>query len=362
MKKILVIEDQETLRNEICDWFVFEGFQVIHAADGNEGIRLALENLPDLILCDIMMPGADGHEVLAQLKKHEATSLIPFIFITALAERTQLRLGMGAGADDYITKPFTREEMLQAVNVRIRRSEEISERAEESLQELRTNLITSLPHELRTPLNGILGFGQLLKNHADSFAPEEIPEIGERIYESAMRLFRLIQNYLLYAQLELKKSGPEAVYRLEKSNSITEQMAKKKADQYNRQADLDVQLEKAVVFISELEFTKVVEELTDNAFKFSKPGQKVMIRSFVSNGRYHLRIEDQGIGIKAEDVKRIGAFMQFERIMNEQQGFGLGLIISRRIVELFNGDFNIQGHPGSGTAVEISFRGEAVKA
>ena len=357
MKKILIIEDQKVLREEVRDWFDFEGFLALAAQDGKEGVEMACKHLPDLILCDIMMPEMDGNEVLRQLRMNQATSLIPFIFMTALSERNQVRNGMENGADDYITKPFTRNELLNAVMARLDKASEIQERSSAALQELRYNLITSLPHELRTPLNGMLGFGQMLRDYPSSFKPEELPEIGDRIYSSAMRLYRLIQNYLLYAQLELKRTGLVQKFELPNADEVITKAANKAASSHNRKEDLVLELTKGIPFIPELEMAKVMEELTDNAFKFSSAGTEVIVKSNISDGKFCISITDNGCGIAAEDLKKVGAFMQFERKFHEQQGFGLGLAISKKIIELFDGEIMIDSEPGKGTTAKIIIPG-----
>ncbi len=357
MKKILIVEDQKVLRDEVKYWFAFEGYATFAAADGKEGVELAKKHLPDLILCDIMMPEMDGNEVLSELRQNPSTSLIPFVFMTAMSDRAQIRSGMEKGADDYITKPFTRNELLKAVNARLDKADEVHERSHAALQELRYNLITSLPHELRTPLNAILGFGQMLKNFPESFSPEELPLMGDRIYTSANRLYRLIQNYLLYAQLELKKTGWAQRFELPDADEILAKISQKVAAEYKRQDDLIINIEKGIAFIPELEFSKVVEELCDNAFKFSAPGQKVTVHCGIKDVFFTMSFEDHGRGIAAQDLTKIGAFMQFERKLQEQQGFGLGLIISRRIVELFDGTLTIDSSPERGTIIRVTLPG-----
>ena len=357
MKKILIIEDQRMLREEVSDWFEFEGFKIFSAANGREGVELAVKHLPDLILCDIMMPEMDGNEVLEILRNNPVTSLIPFIFMTALAERRQVRTGMEQGADDYITKPFTRAELLDAVAARLEKSDEIRERSGADLEELRNNLITGLPHELRTPLNGMLGFGQMLKNYPESFSPEELPEIGNRIYDSAVRLFRLIQNYLLYAQLELKRSGRSQKFELERAGEIAIRTIRNVAEKYKRENDLIINEGKGVVFAPELEFSKIIEEISDNAFRFSSPGQKVVLSFGTKDQYFTIIIRDYGCGISAENLRKIGAFMQFERKLREQQGSGLGLIISERIAELFDGTLTVESEYGKGTSVVVKIPG-----
>jgi DNA-binding response OmpR family regulator len=119
LKTILIIEDNKSLREEVFEALRFEGYEVLQAESGKQGVKVAVSQHPDLILCDIMMPEMDGYEVLARLRQHEQAKLIPFIFITALADRTNIRSGMEMGADDYITKPFSIKELTNAINVRL---------------------------------------------------------------------------------------------------------------------------------------------------------------------------------------------------------------------------------------------------
>ena len=162
MKKILIIEDEKSIRSGIADILMFEGFEVYEAENGLAGVQLAKEVLPDLILCDIMMPKMDGHEVLKQLRSENKTKLIPFIFMTALADHADVRTGMELGADDYLTKPFLRDELLTAIHTRLQKSEAIHKQIETMVDDLRKRVISHLPHELLTPLNGILGFTDLI--------------------------------------------------------------------------------------------------------------------------------------------------------------------------------------------------------
>ncbi len=118
MTKILVIEDELAVREIIVEMLCAEKFDVIHAADGQAGVQLAQAHSPDLIICDIMMPNLDGYGVLTALRQQPSTAIIPFIFLTAKISKEDLRQGMELGADDYLTKPFTRDELLQAVRVR----------------------------------------------------------------------------------------------------------------------------------------------------------------------------------------------------------------------------------------------------
>lgn len=119
MKKFLVIEDTAPTRNLFLECLEAEGFYTIGAENGLVGVQRAQEHLPDLIICDIKMPELDGYGVLTKLRQDPATAIIPFIFVTGMGTRADLRLGMELGADDYLTKPFTVEELLGAISARL---------------------------------------------------------------------------------------------------------------------------------------------------------------------------------------------------------------------------------------------------
>jgi two-component system, sensor histidine kinase and response regulator len=119
MQKILIIEDEDTIRENIGDMLRADNFIVIEAEDGRIGVQMALAENPNLIICDVMMPEVDGYDVIEEITTHATTHLIPFIFLTAKTTKKDLRKGMDLGADDYLTKPFTRKELLDAVNTRL---------------------------------------------------------------------------------------------------------------------------------------------------------------------------------------------------------------------------------------------------
>ena len=130
MASILVIEDEDRLRENIAQILEFGDYQVYLAASGISGIELAQQHRPDLILCDIMMKQVDGFGVLQELRGDPSTAKIPFIFVTAKADRESMRYGMELGADDYVTKPFTTSELLNAVSARLRRQGELRDMGE----------------------------------------------------------------------------------------------------------------------------------------------------------------------------------------------------------------------------------------
>lgn len=132
MKKILLIEDNADIRENMAEILELTNYIVFTAENGKTGVETALRENPDLIVCDIMMPVLDGYGVLHMLKKNAVTKNTPFIFLSAKSERTDFRKGMELGADDYITKPFTETELLNAVESRLKKSEQVKAAAEKN--------------------------------------------------------------------------------------------------------------------------------------------------------------------------------------------------------------------------------------
>lgn len=123
MKTILLIEDNKEMRENIAEILELANYKIHSAKNGKIGVELAKKQKPDLIVCDIMMPELDGYGVLNILSKNPDTANIPFIFLTAKAEKSDFRKGMNLGADDYITKPFQDEELLNAIEIRLKKTE-----------------------------------------------------------------------------------------------------------------------------------------------------------------------------------------------------------------------------------------------
>jgi signal transduction histidine kinase len=352
MKKILVIEDERFVRENIVEILESSGFTALSAPNGAVGTALALKHLPDIILCDVMMPELDGHDVLKTLRNDPATAHIPFIFLTARADSVDLRHGMNLGADDYITKPFRVSELLKAIDARLAKSESVREQAEGKLRLLRENISLSLPHEFLTPLSGILGFSELLLSSYDSLAREEIMEMLGQLNSSARRIHHLVQNFLLYARLMSLASEKGKIYvdiydAVLAPGHIIEDVALSKAHHEERQADLSLRLcEDVPIAMSSIYFTKIIEELIDNALKYSKAGSEITVVSTRSNDWYEIEISNTGRTMTSEQIAAIGAYTQFERQVYEQQGSGLGLSITLKLLEMHSGRFHIHSQDG----------------
>lgn len=358
MVKIAVIEDEVIVRETIIERLTEAGYHVLSAENGLLGIDLIREQQPDLVLCDIMMPNLGGFGVLEYIRKDPVTSLIPFVFLSALSDKSDLRKGMLSGADDYLTKPFTREELLNAVEVRLRKRENFKSNLRSALNQFRDSLSRSMPHEFLTPLNSILGLSNLLRESRREFSEEEVTEMLGNIHQSGQRLLRLVQNYLRFAELEsMRQDGRRddaiAAEQFARPDKVAEETVAYVAAQTRREKDIALRIDDAPLRMEARDFEKIVEELVDNACKFSLDGTRIEITGKHLDGFYELTVMDRGRGMSPQDVQAVGAYRQFDRTEFEQRGIGLGLAIVHSIADLHDGTVRIDSEQGKYTAVTV---------
>ncbi len=360
MAHILVIEDDRVTRRGLTETLrIAGGFEVSEAGDGYEGLEMARANPPDLIICDVEMPRLDGYGVIEALQHDKHTANIPFIFLTGLSDRGSMRQGMVLGADDYISKPFKANELLEAVGTRLAKRDFIEGHYEQKLETLRDNILLAIPHELRTPLAMIIGYGDILADQVDTLPREKIRFLSETIMNAGLRLHRQIANYIIYAQIELLMTEPQRIEKMRlireaEPDGILRGVVKEKMEQHGRSANLNLHTADSILPISTNNFKKIMEELVDNAFKFSPEETAVTISTTVNEAAFTVAICNQGRGMTQEQIANIGVYMQFERKIHEQQGSGMGLIIAKRLTELYGGQLVIDSTPGGTTCVTVS--------
>jgi two-component system, sensor histidine kinase and response regulator len=361
MKNILVIEDEPQIRANLQEILTLCDFNAMTACNGAQGLEALQVTLPDLILCDVNMPELDGHDVLRMLRMDAATANIPFIFLTSNADRPDVRSGMELGASDYLTKPVKPDELIKSINIQMAKSTIAKRHAEEKLNQLRSNINLALPHELYTPLNGIIGSADLLIREKADLSEAERLELAVQIRDSAMRLYHLTRNFLLYAELEMMATSPDRRELIRQNRRAKLQVqspitntAQHCAQKHDRGADLHIEVEAVAVPISEIKLIKLIDELLDNAFKFSAPGQPVQLFARRVDQVYQIDILDMGRGLTPEQIGQLGGYMQFDRDRYEQQGGGLGLVIAKRLAELHGGDLAIHSIPGQETVICVT--------
>ena len=338
-----------------------QGFEVAEASDGITGDAKAREFIPDLILCDVNMMGkADaGYVTLTKLRADPTTAAIPFILMTGMADAAGMRHGMELGADDYLPKPFKVEELYATVNARLSKVQTVRAEAEKNLSLLRSQISLMMPHELRTPLNGIITNAEMLAESAAALDPKTISEMSREICQSSQRLERLIENFLIYAQMEIVASDPENVASLRTAKAacashIVRAEAVDQARRAGRTTDLVMQVADDVSPAMADEYVrKIARELVQNAFKFSEAGQPVHVTLAAVDGRVEFSVCDAGRGFSPEQIRRIGAYVQFERKLADEQGLGLGLAIAKKLTELHGGSLAVASGRGCGSTVTV---------
>ena len=360
-KKILLIDDSEFILESTSTLLQFAGYDVLTASDGAAGIEIAKSELPDLIICDVSMPGMSGFEVVSEIRASSTISDVPFIFLTAFTEKSKMREGIERGADDYLTKPFTKKELIAAVDTQWKRVEKTDTKIQGEVENVGKKLNYALPHEFRTVISQLMGSANEIKNNVDYLEKQDIVEVCNQMLVVCARLNRITDNFLLFTKLENYAKSPEAIRELRAGKTdepfvMFSDLVETISLKYDRASDIEIEntvFDVAIAMNSDL-FHRLSDELIDNSIKFSKKGDKITINSKLENNMLIITIEDKGIGMSEEQLKKITAFVQFEREKNEQQGVGIGLSIARKIVELHNGKFDIHSEKDKGTMVTFA--------
>lgn len=361
-----MVDDQPENFDVVETLLANQNYDLHYVNESSRALECLTKLQPDLILLDVMMPGIDGIQLCREIKALPQWQAVPIIMVTALATKADLERCLDAGADDFISKPVHGVELRARVRsmLRIRQQHhqlqvyaslkaDTARVLNHSLRTLRGNLTSTLTHELKTPLTGILGGLDFLRSGLQAMTREEINDFLNLSYESACRLEALIQKLLHYSALECEAIQPDLGQAAQ--TTFIESWAAIKANQYNRLQDLSGSVPKAKLFISPEHLCWIVDELVENAFKFSPANTPVTIVGRVEWPWFHLHISDQGPGLTPEQISQVGAFIQFERNQIEQQGTGLGLAIAKRATELWGGQLELDSTPGRGTTVTVRF-------
>ena len=366
MAKILIIDDEAAIRDEVMDWLVFEGHEVLGAANGRSGLALIHEHTPDLILCDIAMPELDGREVLIEVRATPHLSQTPFIFLTAAADRESIRKGMSMGADDYLTKPFTHAEVLAAVNARLSRKAQqaallqaqiktldaaLSEDQENHL--LKSHLVAMFAHDFRNPISAILAFSSLLRSYDQRLTLEKKQRYLDRIDGSAKLLLQMLDEMMTLAEME---SGhleciPNPVDLTHFINDLVEEFSLIDGGAHC------FTFHSAVAGFCEVDkklLRQILVNLISNAMKYSPQKSEISIRLDQTDADLLFEVRDQGIGISAEDLPRL--FDPYFRATNAKtlKGTGLGLPIVQECVALHGGQIAVESRLDEGSRFVVT--------
>jgi two-component system sensor histidine kinase/response regulator len=348
--KILFIDDDLNIRESTTELLIYKNYEVKSASNGQEALDLLDNWIPDLILCDIMMPVMDGYTLHEIIKENAPLVAIPFIFLTAKKENNLMRKCMFDGVDDFISKPFKVKELLKIIETKIDRFQKI--------KNVHNNLYLGdkkyFLHEVNTPLNGIMGSIDLLLEHSNNLEKGEITTFYNAIKTSGERLNRTMQNLILYESLKNNELNFSDDEHCEVLNIFFETKKKILSTYKNQEKRITFEIDKSNLKISKANLQFILFELIDNALKFSPNSTIIIVSGEKFDDKYYeLVIRDFGIGFSEEELKTINAAQQFNRDEREQQGLGLGLYLSKTIIKKIKGVFSIISNEKKGTKISL---------
>jgi len=361
LKTILVVEDDKTIRENIVEILESKNFKVLASENGNEGYKIALEHQIDLIISDIEMPVMNGFEFLNQVRFHKEICNTPFLFLTSKSMQSDLRKGMNLGADDYLFKPFTINELLTSIEVRLQKHKKIEAEINEKILKIVKQLNNTASHEYNTPLNGILGYSNIILSNFDALPSSRIKEFVGNIKKSGDRLKKTVDKTLLYrSYLNMTE---ENILKLINNDStvvmnqnLISNFCYEIADNAIRIKDLYFNIENAVIFAEPHKLNIIIEELTENALNFSNKNTQINIIGRSIDDCYQLSFFNKGRGFTTEQITKIGPFVQFDRDEFEQQGSGLGLYNVMTLCKYHNIGFKIESKQNEFAKIIISFK------
>ncbi len=261
---------------------------------------------------------------------------------------------MELGADDFLVKPVSLQDLLNCVEARLKRAQ-IHWRVEDrTLAKLRSTMHSNLPHEFFTPLAGIIGLSEIVRSDFAKLSADELKDIHKDIYGSALRLNRTLKNYVLMLDLQATETEtfPPRLLAPEEVEKSLRFGLRSSIRRNGRKDDIVVQVVPCSLRVSDADLSLIVEELVDNACKFSRQGTPVTV-SLSRDGM--LAVSDKGRGMSPEETKQIGPFQQFDRKRYEQQGLGLGLVLVQKLLARIGATFSIKSQLTEGTEIRIAF-------
>jgi signal transduction histidine kinase len=393
-KTVLIVEDEELLAEAISATVSLEGLETVVTSNGKEALSLARRLHPDLVLLDVMLPGMTGIEVCATLKTDPQTKKIPVILVTARAEKEDRALGMAAGADAYVTKPFSPVRLIDLVNETLsdeavetrrrrpsldtmspdqltvyardlkvlwqqeRQQRKALEKAQERLAELdrlKADFLGTVTHELLTPFASLGTILELLQEKSEGCSPD-FRESLDDLVSGIAGLHQRIRGVVKFAELATKRRDPHLGYH---SMDHVIPWAAQPVAVIARHRDVDFR----VLVPSDLPKAHIDAELVGeavfqmahNAVKFNHEGGRATVRALESGGAIVIEVSDTGIGLTPERLAILGrSFEQgVDALQRGQEGLGIGWTFVRYVAKVHGGWTEAES-PGEGQGSTFS--------
>jgi signal transduction histidine kinase len=361
--RVLVVEDDVHLLEGVRTVLEMEGYDVLTAENGRRALDVlqTVSPLPELIVSDIMMPVMSGFEFFEAVRQQERYLGIPFIFLTALGERTHVRHGKMLGVDDYLVKPFDADELLASVGARLKRQRDLDRRSQGEIRTVKQNIMSILHHEFHTPLTFVVAYADMLNSFGStSLSDAEILDFMRGVNTGATRLRHLVEKFILLVELETGDARRNYELRRAPIHNLPEMITTVRDKILSLFPDYTVQLDLPRYlppFIADADMLKTtVEELLRNAVKFSPPDRPIDVKISHVDGWTLIAVRDHGRGIPEDEQGKIfEPFYQIDRAKYEDQGSGAGLAIVRGIMTLHHGQVTVESAPGLGSTFTLYF-------
>jgi two-component system, sensor histidine kinase and response regulator len=360
---ILVVEDDLHLMEGIRDILEINGYEVLTATNGVAGLEVLQKQTrpPDLIVSDIMMPRMDGYDFFNAVRRQENWLAIPFIFLTAMGERDDIKRGKSMGAEDYVVKPFDADELLIAVSAKLERRKQLDALWEEEVSDIKHKIMTIINHELRTPLTYVVAYADMLHRDADDLSVDDMRAFLRGLNTGANRLRRMVENFILLVEMQTGEAKQTYSWRSDRLGNYLALMRNIVSQQQDFAEERGVMIETLVdddlpPVVADTEYlTAALDCLLDNAIKFSdRPGSVVTLRASYDHDHVCLSVSDRGRGIPESELEKIfKPFYQINREKFEDQGAGAGLAIVDAVTRLHGGSISLESVPGEGSTFTL---------
>lgn len=337
--------------------------RILTADNGKAGLNVVSQEIPDLIVSDIMMPLMDGLEFLRQLRQNPAWIHIPLIFLTARNDRRAIHTGTAQGAQLYITKPFNSGELLELIKTQLDRAFQLRASHQHNVDKLKKDLLQLLNHEFRTPLTYVTAYYEMLTYSISQLQEaQDFDEYLRGIQVGSQRLARLVESLIQVMELRTGEMASQFIQQAEPIADFAHllqeaiQANREQADQYGVQIHYDDSVSFPLVLGMRAKLLAVLNALLDNAIKFTHHHKtsNVYVLVYTTDTELHVAIQDEGIGFPLQIRNRLfDLFFQYKRPIFEQQGAGVGLTIAKGIAELHGGRIDVDSQKGVGSTFSL---------
>jgi signal transduction histidine kinase len=366
--KVLVIEDSESIRGYIQKVLKFSGLETEGAEDGTSGLKKTETFMPDIVLCDIVMPGIDGFEVCKRLKSNELTKDIPIIFLSSITQSKDIVKGFELGIVDYVTKPFNDYELLSRVNTHIdvKKSRDIIDLQRNELKKINDELdsrntqlqklndskdkiFSIISHDLRGPIGSFENVLEILSG--DMLSEIEKSELMAELKEQSKSIHQMLENLLQWSLSQRKEIyfKPLIVSISEIAESVVHLLSSS-ARKKNIEIELSVD-EDCEAFADPDMLNLIIRNLISNAVKFTPENGLITFSAYCKTGYVEFHVKDTGVGIPEENIDKIFKDNEYftTRGTNYEKGSGLGLRLCQEFVEKHGGKIWAERRKDMGT-------------